>query len=143
MSGPSDQAGGVGAATATAGNAGRASVEALGARAEAPARALAHPRPVADRAALAAALARRPRRPPFGGASGAAMAARIDRRTMPLRFLARRTPLWLAVAAAPALHASVTRGAEEIRLAGVATAAAAAVSPSALEWPAPAAIPNR
>lgn len=78
--------------------------------------AVRNPRPVADPADLAAALEDRPRSPLLGGATGAALAARVAGRVGPLRFLARRTPLWLVVTAAPALHASVAHGAEELAL---------------------------
>lgn len=78
--------------------------------------ALAQPRVVADTEALRAALAERSGGPALGGASAAALAARLARRVGPFRFLARRTPMWLVVAAVPAVHASVTRGAEEIGL---------------------------
>jgi hypothetical protein len=44
------------------------------------------------------------------------MAAKLARRFGPLRFLARRTPMWVVAAAVPALYASVARGAEEISL---------------------------
>ncbi len=80
------------------------------------AQAVAHPRPVADPGALAAALARGPAGPMLGGAAAAAFASRMARRFRRLGFLARRTPLWVLAAAVPALHASVTRGAEEVGL---------------------------
>jgi hypothetical protein len=51
-----------------------------------------------------------------GGASAAAMAARVARRFGPLRFLGRRTPVWMVAALVPALHASITWGVEEVRL---------------------------
>jgi len=112
-------------AVATAGQAGRASAEALGEAVEAPARALARrvtaravaqPAPVADRATLAEALARPARGPALGGTTAAALAARVARRIGPLRFLARRAPMWLVVSAGPALHASISRGADELGL---------------------------
>jgi len=113
------------AAVGAAGQAGRATVDTLSEAVESPSRAVARrvtagalavPRPVGEPEALATALARQPRAPALGGATGAAFAARVARRIGPLRFLARRTPMWLIVAAAPAVHASVTRGAEELGL---------------------------
>jgi len=107
------------------GRAGTVSLSAAGEAVEAPGRALAgriaaaavsQPRPVADRTDLAAALDEQPRSPLLGGATGAAMAAKVARRVGPLRFLARRTPMWLVITVGPALHASVTRGAEELAL---------------------------
>lgn len=97
----------------------------LGEAVDAPLRALtrrivseahARPRPVSEASALTAELAERPHSPLLGGASAAAMAAKVARRFGPLRFLARRTPMWLAAAVVPALYASVTRGAEELGL---------------------------
>jgi len=107
------------------GRAGTVSLAALGDAAERPGRVLAgriaaaavsRPRPVADPHALAAALEEQPRSPLLGGATGAALAAKVARRVGPLRVLARRTPMWLVITAAPALHASVARGAEELAL---------------------------
>lgn len=112
-------------AITSVGRAGTVSLGAVGDAAEGPGRALAaritagaftSPKPVPDRAALAAALEEQPRSPLLGGATGAAMAAKVARRVGPLRFLARRTPMWLVITAAPAIHASVTRGAEELAL---------------------------
>ena len=80
------------------------------------AEALARPRPVPDAGTLTAQLSERPGSPLLGGASAAAMAAKVARRLGPLRFLARRTPMWIVAAAVPALYASVARGAEEISL---------------------------
>ncbi|HEX2699061.1 MAG TPA: hypothetical protein VHM89_02515 [Acidimicrobiales bacterium] len=105
--------------------AGSVSVSTLGDAVEGPGRALAgriarvaleRPRPVADRAALAAALEADARAPLLGGATAAAVAARVAGRVGPLRFLARRTPMWLVMTAVPAVHASVARGAEELAL---------------------------
>jgi hypothetical protein len=105
--------------------AGSVSLSAVGDAVEAPGRALAgriatnpvdRPRPVAERATLAGALSEQPKAPLLGGSTGAAVAAKVAGRVGPLRFLARRTPLWLVVTALPALHASVTRGAEELNL---------------------------
>ena len=107
------------------GRAGSLSVAVVGDTLEGPSRALAgrvttgavsKPRSVADPADLAAALDDQPRSPLLGGATGAALAAKVARRVGPLGFLARRTPLWLVMTAAPALHASVARGAEELAL---------------------------
>lgn len=109
----------------TVGKAGSLSFSAAGDIMEGPARALAgrittgavnQPRPVAEPAALTAALSDQPRTPQLGGATGAALAAKLARRVGPLRFLARRTPLWLVVTAAPALQASIARGADELAL---------------------------
>jgi hypothetical protein len=102
-----------------------ASVTVVAEAVEAPSRALTqrvaanavvNPRPVADPQALAAALARGPNAPALGSAAAAAFAARMARRFRRLGFLARRTPMWILAAAVPALHASVTRGAEEVAL---------------------------
>ena len=107
------------------GQAGTGSLSAIGEAAEGPGRTLAgriatnavrQPRPVAHRDDLAAALDEQPRSPLVGGATGAAAVAKVASRVGPLRFLARRTPMWLVVTLAPALHASVTRGAEELAL---------------------------
>lgn len=107
------------------GQAGTVSFSAIGDAAEGPGRNLAgriatsavrQPRPVAHRDDLAAALDEQPRSPLVGGATGAAVVAKVASRVGPLRFLARRTPMWLVVTLAPALHASVTRGAEELAL---------------------------
>lgn len=103
--------------------AGKVSLSTAGDVLEAPGRALAgritttalsHPRPVAERPDLVAALEEQPRSPLLGGATGAALAARVVRRVGPLRFLAKGTPMWLVITAAPAVHASVARGAEEL-----------------------------
>lgn len=115
----------VGAVFSAARQAGSFSLATVGDTIEGPARALAgrivtgavdQPRPVANEVALAAALDDQPRSPLLGGATGAALAAKVARRVGPLRFLARRTPLWLLVTAAPALHASVALGAQELTL---------------------------
>lgn len=115
----------VSAALTAVGKAGSFSIGAVGDTMEAPARALAgritagainQPKPVADPAVLTAALSAESRSPQLGGATGAALAAKVARRVGPLRFLARRTPLWLVVTALPALHASMARGAEELAL---------------------------
>ncbi|MGI8684880.1 MAG: hypothetical protein ACR2MO_07305 [Acidimicrobiales bacterium] len=105
------------------GRAGSTSLSAAGDVLEVPGRALAgriaasavsHPRPVAERPDLVNALEENKRSPLLGGATGAALATRVARRVGPLRFLARRTPMWLAITAVPAVHASVARGAEEL-----------------------------
>lgn len=115
----------VGEVLAAVGRAGRLSLTGAGDALEGPARAVARrstaaatsqPAAVADHAALAKALAEKPRSPLLGGASATALAARVARRVGPLRFVARRTPMWLVAALVPALHASITRGAEELRL---------------------------
>lgn len=107
------------------GRAGTVSAGAAGGALEGPGRALAgrivagavgQPRAVSDQADLAAALDEQPRSPLLGGATGAALATKVAGRVGPLRFLARRTPMWLVVSAVPALHASVARGAEELAL---------------------------
>ncbi len=76
--------------------------------------AVAAPRPLSERQALVRALAERPGVPAIGSATASAMAARVARRFGPLKFLTRRTPMWVAAAAGPALYASVTRGANEV-----------------------------
>jgi hypothetical protein len=90
---------------------------------EAPARALtrravesavAAPRPMAEEHALAKALAQRPGSPLLGSTAATALAARLARRVGPLKFLARRTPMWVVAAAGPAFYASVARGADEV-----------------------------
>lgn len=107
------------------GRAGAFSLAAVGDAAEGPGRNLAgriavsavgQPRPVADVSALAAALDAHPRSPLLGGATGAAAVAKLAGRVGPLRFLARRTPMWIVVTVAPAVHASVARGSEELAL---------------------------
>lgn len=113
------------AAVGAAGRAGSVSLGTLGDALEGPGRALSArtvasvvdaPRPVAERSDLADALGEQPRSPLLGGATGAALAARVARKVGPLRFLARRTPMWLVITAVPALHASVSRGADELAL---------------------------
>ena len=105
--------------------AGGISAGAFGEAVEAPLRTLtrrivaeahARPRPVPDAGTLTAQLAERTPSPLLGGASAAAIAAKVARRLGPLRFLARRTPMWVVAASVPALTASVARGAEEISL---------------------------
>ena len=105
------------------GKAGTLTASGLGDAIEAPARALtrraaegavAAPRPLADEKALARALSERPGSPLLGSTAATALAARVARKVGPLKFLARRTPMWVVAAAGPALYASVTRGADEI-----------------------------
>ena len=112
-------------AVTSIGRAGTVSFAAVGDAVEAPGRALAgriataavaSPHPVAAKADLAAALEERSRSPLLGGSTGAALATKVASRVGPLRFLARRTPMWLVVTAVPALHASVTRGSHELTL---------------------------
>lgn len=112
-------------AVTSVGRAGTVSLSAVGEAVEAPGRALAAriaaravdaPHAVADRADLAAALEERSRSPLLGGSTGAALATKVAARVGPLRFVARRTPMWLVVTAIPALHASVTRGSHELAL---------------------------
>jgi hypothetical protein len=69
---------------------------------------------IADRAALAKALATRPPAPALAGATAAALALRFARHFKPLKGLANRSPMWLLATAVPALVASVTRGADEL-----------------------------
>jgi hypothetical protein len=69
---------------------------------------------IADRAALAKALATRPPAPALAGATAAALVLRFARRFKPLKGLAKRSPIWLLATAVPALVASVARGADEL-----------------------------
>lgn len=78
--------------------------------------AIASPRGMADRETLARALAARPVSPALAGATAAALGLRLASRVRRLGFIARRTPLWLLATAVPALVASVSRGADELRL---------------------------
>lgn len=78
--------------------------------------ALGQPQPVSNTTKLAEALAERPKAPLLGGASATALAAKVARRFGPLRFLARRTPMWIVAAAVPALTASIARGRSELEL---------------------------
>jgi hypothetical protein len=78
--------------------------------------ALTSPRAMGDRETLARALAERPVGPALAGATVAALGLRLAGRIRRLGFLARRTPLWLLATAAPALLASVSRGADELGL---------------------------
>jgi hypothetical protein len=77
---------------------------------------LDHPKPVAGEPVLASALATRTEPPAVGKATGALLTARFIRRFGPLKVVFARTPMWLIVAAVPALYASVVRGAEELDL---------------------------
>ncbi|HEX6417637.1 MAG TPA: hypothetical protein VFZ77_04045 [Acidimicrobiales bacterium] len=84
-----------------------------------------------DTKALARALRERPRTPSLAGATGAAMVLRLARRTR-LNILVRRTPAFLVAAAAPALVASVSRGADELGMVAahlISRARAAGVEP--------------
>jgi hypothetical protein len=106
------------------GRAGSLTASGLGEAVEAPVRALtrraAESAVAAPRAALtkeeglAKALAARPGSPVLGNTAATALAARVARRFGPLKFLARKTPMWVIAAAGPALYASVTRGADEV-----------------------------
>lgn len=78
--------------------------------------ALAQPHPVATTSRLAAALGERSRSPLLSGSTAVALATKVARQVGPLRFLARRTPMWVVAAAVPALHASISRGVEELGL---------------------------
>ena len=124
-----DGEGGVGAvvraAVGAARRAGTFSTSSIAEAIEAPVRALsrravsravAQPEPVSNMTKLADALGERSKAPLLGGATATALAAKVARRIGPLRFLARRTPMWIVAAAIPALHASITRGADELAL---------------------------
>jgi hypothetical protein len=76
--------------------------------------AAARRRPLPDRDALARALADRPPSPVLAGATAAAITLRFASRFKRLRWVAKRSPLWLLATAVPALVASVTRGADEL-----------------------------
>ncbi|HET6834243.1 MAG TPA: hypothetical protein VFH30_10265 [Acidimicrobiales bacterium] len=113
------------AAVDVIGRAGSASAGAVGDALEGAGRALtrkmvsdavASPRGMADRETLARALAARPVSPALAGATAAALGLRLASRVRRLGFIARRTPLWLLATAVPALVASVSRGADELRL---------------------------
>lgn len=69
-----------------------------------------------DEHSLAGALDAKAASPLLGGATAAALVTKVAKRVGPLRFVARRTPMWLVATLVPALHASVTRGSEELRL---------------------------
>jgi hypothetical protein len=71
-------------------------------------------REMADRDALARALADKPRVAALGSATSAAMAIRFASRFRRLGFFAKRTPAFMVATAVPALIASVTRGANEL-----------------------------
>jgi hypothetical protein len=73
-------------------------------------------RAVPDRDALARSLAAKPDVPIFATATAAAVALRVAGRFRRLKFLAKRSPVWLLATAVPALVASVSRGAEELGL---------------------------
>lgn len=78
--------------------------------------AAAAPAALADRRALAHGLAERPAAPALASATGAALALRIVGRFRRAGFLARRTPAFLVAVAGPALLASASRGAHELRM---------------------------
>jgi hypothetical protein len=78
--------------------------------------AIAEPRGVADQESLVQLLSDRPSAPALGSATAAALALKAALRVPGLRFLSRRTPLWLLTAAVPVLVASVSRGADELGL---------------------------
>lgn len=78
--------------------------------------ALAQPQPVSNTTRLAEALGERPKSPLLGGATATALATKVARRFGPLRFLAKRTPMWILAAAVPALTASIARGRNELEL---------------------------
>jgi hypothetical protein len=69
---------------------------------------------IADRKALAEALAKKPPAPALASATVAALAVRFGTRFKPLSAVAKRTPMWLLATAVPALVASVARGADEL-----------------------------
>jgi hypothetical protein len=69
---------------------------------------------VADRRALAEALADAPRVPALGSATTAALLLKFAGRFRRLGFVARRIPAFMVVAVLPALVASVARGAQEL-----------------------------
>ncbi|MFP5320121.1 MAG: hypothetical protein ACLGI2_17735 [Acidimicrobiia bacterium] len=144
---PADDDGGVGAAVRSAMGAAQrmGSFSAAGVvdALEAPLRALsrkaaadalAQPQPVSNTTRLAEALGERPKAPLLGGATATALATKMARRVGPLRFLARRTPMWILAAAVPALTASIARGRDELELVAshlVHRARAAGVEPDA------------
>lgn len=78
--------------------------------------AIAEPRDVPDHRRLVKALRQRSGGAGFGGTAAMGVASRVARRLGPARFVARRSPLWLAVTAVPAIYSSIGRGAEELSL---------------------------
>jgi hypothetical protein len=137
-----DQAAGlVGTALDAVGRAGMVSAGALGDALEGAGRslarrvvadAIARRHPLGDRDALARSLASRPAAPVLASATAAALAVRVAGRFRGLRFLAKRSPVWLLATAVPALIASVTRGADELGMVAsylVGRARAAGVEP--------------
>jgi hypothetical protein len=78
--------------------------------------AVTRPRAMADRETLARALSERSMAPALASATVAALGLRLAGRVRRLGFVARRTPMWLLATAVPALVASVSRGADELRL---------------------------
>ena len=105
------------------GKAGRLTASGLGEAVEASGRALtrraaesavAAPRPVPDEKSLARALSVRPGPPLVGRTATAALATRVAARFGPMKFLARKTPLWIVATVGPALYESVARGADDV-----------------------------
>jgi hypothetical protein len=94
--------------------------------------AAASRRSLPDRESLARALSSRPPTPVLAGATAAALALRFASRFKRLRWVAKRSPMWLLATAVPALVASVTRGADELGMVAsylVGRARAAGVEP--------------
>jgi hypothetical protein len=113
----------ISALRAALGKAGSLTAAGLSEAVEAPARSLtrraaegavAAPRPLGKETALARALSERSGSPVLGSTAASALAAKVARRFGPMKFLARRTPMWVLAAAGPALYASVARGSDEI-----------------------------
>ncbi|HKE76706.1 MAG TPA: hypothetical protein VKB57_24015 [Acidimicrobiales bacterium] len=113
----------VGTALDAVGRAGMVSAGALGDALEGAGRTLARRvvsdaaarrTPLGDRDALARSLATRPVAPVLASATAAAMAVKVASRFRRLKFLAKRSPMWLLATAVPALVASVARGADEL-----------------------------
>jgi hypothetical protein len=73
-------------------------------------------RSVPDRDVLARSLAAKPDVPIFATATAAALTLRVASRFRKLKFVAKRSPVWLLATAVPALVASVSRGSEELGL---------------------------
>jgi hypothetical protein len=115
----------VGTALDAVGRAGMVSAGALGDALEGAARSLARRvvsdaaarrSPLGDRDALARSLATRPVAPALASATAAAIAVKVAGRFGRLKFLAKRSPMWLLATAVPALVASVARGADELEM---------------------------
>jgi hypothetical protein len=75
--------------------------------------ALAQPRDLKNTAALTQALATRPSGTMLAGPI-AAMAARAASKVSALRFLTKRTPMWMLATVIPALWSAVARGTNEL-----------------------------